>query len=217
MLPTLRRITTCVAATWLGFAPASLAYDFPLGSESIREAYFLGRRNDEKTIKFLASYIKRLPLPEKGPYISEISLYTPYAQIVLNSWRNAALYSAQQAEQEYRTLGDTIHVRVVIEFTPTFNAMEGVRPDKDAADKEGLVRRSDGFWREFQYELRQNKNVIKPKSTNGKPIYSDSGFSGAEVQLEYYAKSIASGETTFEVSTPDDHHVSAQFDLSELR
>jgi hypothetical protein len=214
----LRRITMCLAAIWLGFASAaSAAYDLPLDSESIREAYFLGRRNDEKTIKFLASYIKRLPSPEKGPHISEISLYTPYAQIVLNSSRNASLDSAQQAEQEYRTLGDTIHIRVVIEFTPTFNAMVGVRPDKDAAGKEALVRRSDDFWREFQYELRQNKNVIKPRSMGGKPIYSDSGFSGAEVQLEYDAKSVASEETTFEVSTQDDHHVTAQFDLSELR
>jgi hypothetical protein len=217
VLPTLRRITTCLTAISLGFAPVAIPYDFRLGSESIREAYFLGRRNDEKTIKFLASYIKRLPLPEKGPHISEISLYTPYAQIVLNSWRNAALYSAQQAEQENRTLGDTIHVRVLIEFTPTFNAMEGVRLDKDAAGKEGLVRRSDDFWREFQYELQQNKNVIKPRSMDGQPIYSHSGFSGAEVRLEYDAMCIASEETTFEVSTPDDHHVSAQFDLSELR
>lgn len=80
----------CLAAIWLGFTSAALAaYDFPLDSESIREAYFLGRRNDEKTIKCLASYFKRLPLPEKGPHISEISLYTPYAQIVLNSSRNA--------------------------------------------------------------------------------------------------------------------------------
>jgi hypothetical protein len=62
--------------------------------------------------------------------------------------------------------------------------MEGVRPDKDAAGKEGLVRRSDNFWREFQYELRQKKNVIKPRSMDGKPIYSDRGFSGAEVWLE---------------------------------
>jgi hypothetical protein len=208
----------CLAAIWLGFTSAALsAYDFPLDSESIREAYFLGRRDDEKTIKFLASYIKRLPLPEKGPHISEISLYTPYAQIVLNSSRNAGLNSAQQAEQEYRTLGDAIHVRVVIEFTPTFNAMVGVKPDKDAAGKEALVRRPDDFWREFRYELRQNKNVIKARSTDGKPIYSDSGFSGAEVQLEYEAKSIASDETAFEVSIPDNHHVSAQFDLSELR
>jgi hypothetical protein len=80
----------CLAAIWLGFTSAALAaYDFPLDSESIREAYFLGRCNDEKTIKCLASYFKRLPLPEKGPHISEISLYTPYAQIVLNSSRNA--------------------------------------------------------------------------------------------------------------------------------
>jgi len=188
---------------WLGLAPAAIAYDFPLSSELIPEAYFLGRRNDEKTIKFIAGYIKRLSLPEKGPHISEISLYTPYAQIVMGSWRNAALSSGQQAEQEYRTLGDTIHVRVIIEFTSTFNAIEGARPDKDATGTERLVRRSDDFWREFQYELRQNKNVIKPRKVEGKPIYSDSGFSGAEVQLEYDAKSIASEETTFEVSTSD--------------
>jgi len=122
----LREITTCFAAVWLGLAPTAIAYDFPLSSESIRDAYFLGRRNDEKTAKFLAGYIKRLPLPEKGPHISEISLYTPYAQIVMDSWRNAALYSGQQAEQEYRKLGDTIHVRVIIDFTSTFTLSRAV-------------------------------------------------------------------------------------------
>ena len=71
----------------LAFVTRTSAYDHPLSSKAIREAYFLGQRNDEKVTDFLAQYIKRLPIPEKGPYISEISLYTPYAQVVLRSWR----------------------------------------------------------------------------------------------------------------------------------
>lgn len=196
------------------------AYDSLLQPESIRDAYFLGRRHDENTAAFLAKYLKRLPLPEKGPHVSEIALYTPYAQVVLNSWRNASIYSAQQAEQDYRTNGDAIRVRVMIEFTPTFNTTQGIKmsADKDATGNQGLVRRTKDFWREFQYELRQKEKSVNPRSVEGKPIYSDDdGITGAEVLLLYDAVDVASEDTTFDVYTPDDHHVIAKFNLAELR
>ncbi len=63
-------------------AYAAFAYDTELSDIAVREAYFLGQRNDEKTRTFFAPYTQHLPLPKKGPYVSEIRLLTPLAQVV---------------------------------------------------------------------------------------------------------------------------------------
>ena len=105
------------------FATA-VAYEVPLDPHSVRDAYFLGQRNDEKTARFLDAYVKHLPPPEKGPDISEIQLLTPYAQVVELSRQKTVGYSAQQAEQDYRERGDRIRVRVRIEFTATYGLAE---------------------------------------------------------------------------------------------
>jgi hypothetical protein len=197
--------------------PVSLAYETPLQSESVREAYFLGKRSDEKTTSFLGSYMKHLPVPEQGPYISEVSLYTPYAQVVLNSWRNAMGSSSQQAERDYHSSEDVIRVIVRIEFTPTYTALQDVKPNKDSATKQAYVFRQQDFWRDFQFELHQGNGFINARGTQGAPIYDEGGFSGAEVQLEYDANEVNSEETAFEVITPDGQHVVAKFNLSKLR
>jgi len=193
------------------------AYDYPLSPTAVREAYFLGRRADEKTIEFLGKYLKQMPLPDEGPYVSEISLLTPYAQVVLVSWRNAVGYSAQQAETDYHSQGDKILVKLTIKFTATYGAMQGTKPDKNAVGKEGLVLRAQDFWRDFRFELSQNARRIMARDVHGVPIYDHSGFRGVEVSLVYDSKEVASEETSVEVVTPDKHHVVARFDLSELR
>jgi hypothetical protein len=55
----------------------AVAYEHPLGSHSIREAYFLGRRNDDKLAAFLAQYMKLLPVPKSGPHVPQIEIRTP--------------------------------------------------------------------------------------------------------------------------------------------
>ena len=62
-------------------AQALFAYEVPLSSHSVREAYFLGQRNDQKTAEFFAPYKKPQPLPQSGPHVAEIALLTPYAQV----------------------------------------------------------------------------------------------------------------------------------------
>ena len=76
-----------VTGLYLALAVPADSYDTQLDSQAVREAYFLGRRGDQKTSEFLEAYIKHLAIPERGPYIAEISLYTPYAyaQVVFNS------------------------------------------------------------------------------------------------------------------------------------
>jgi len=54
-----------------------VAFEFPLSDIAICDAYFLGQRNDQKTSDFLKLYTHSFPLPEKGPYISEIHRLTP--------------------------------------------------------------------------------------------------------------------------------------------
>lgn len=132
----------------MALATPTSIYDHPLSSKAIREAYFLGQRSDEKVTDFLAQYIKRPPIPDKGPYISEISLYTPYAQVVLRSWRNKVGYSAQQAQQDFLSHSDMIRVKVRIEFTATYSALQGTKPDKNVEGEQALILRPKDFWRD---------------------------------------------------------------------
>jgi hypothetical protein len=69
---------------------AAPAYEHPLDTHSVRKAYFLGNRKDEKPAKFLAQYAERLPLPKTSPHVAEIGLLTPYAQVVLRASRASA-------------------------------------------------------------------------------------------------------------------------------
>src|SRR5437879_4145005 len=96
------------------------AFQIPLSETAVREAYFLGQRNDQKTFDLLKLYTVSLPLPDKGPYISEIRLLTPYAQVVSVSSQHSVGYSAQQAAADYHGRGDSILVQIRIEFTVTF-------------------------------------------------------------------------------------------------
>ncbi len=206
-----------VTGLYLALAVPADSYDTQLDSQAVREAYFLGRRGDQKTSEFLEAYIKHLAIPEHGPYIADISLYTPYAQVVFSSWRNSVGYSAQQAAEDYRASGDVIPASVRILFTPTYLAAQSVQPKKNSATQQVYALRTDGFWRDFQFELHQEKETIKPRSAKGTPIYDDGGYLGAVVDLEYDAKEVKSEETVFEVITPDGQNVIAKFDLSKLR
>ena len=201
---------------------ALLAYDAPLESRSVREGYFLGQRNDEKLAKFLASYQKHLPLPEKGPYISEIELLTPYAQVVDVSRQRTAGYSAQQAEEDYKKRGDTILVHVRIELTPTYGEVGSSPPTKDSGAKRGVTLRPEDFWKDFQFRLSQGGETIEPLNIYGEPIFSLSrggsgGLAGAQVWVEYDARDVGSSEAVAEVVAPDGLKIAAKFDLAKLR
>jgi hypothetical protein len=203
---------------------AALAYEVPLDSHSIREAYFLGQRNDEKMSRFLDAYVKHLPLPRKGPYVSEVRLLTPYAQVVDLSRQRTTGYSAQQAEQDYHDRGDTILVLVRIELTPTYGLADARSSAEHSGAAVGYALRPEDFWKDFKIGLSQNDKWIDPLDIHGEPTYSplNAGASGrvmdgALVYLEFNASDIASGGVSVEVFTPDDQHVVATFDLEKLR
>lgn len=208
-----RPVSAAVLAFGLLVAEATLAFDIRLSPEAIREAYFLGQRHDQTGAEFLSKYVKHLPMPKSGPYISEIEVQTPYAQVVGRSWRvGTAGYSAQQAEQEYRERGDLIIVRVLIRLTRSYPLLSG---------QHGTVLRSGDFWKGFLIELTQKGETIRPLDTRGEPYWllgrNSSVLDGAQVWVEFDAANVESGPAKVEVATPDGQRVTAEFDLAKLR
>lgn len=200
----------------LAFEEYAWAYEHPLSSTSLRKAYFLGQRSDQRVKDFLEQYIKHLPMPEQGPYISTISVFTPYARAVLSSRQSGLGFSAQQAESQHASQEETVEVKIRIEFTATYNAMQGTKPDENVAGEQDLVMRPQDFWRDFRFEVSQKGKQIKPRNIQGAPIYGR-GFRGAEVSLQYNTKEVASEETLVVVVTPDNRRVTTTFDLASLR
>jgi hypothetical protein len=200
----------------LGLLPSSAplaAYQQPLSSTDIRNAYFLGSRNDENTAEFFSQYDRLLPVPKSGPSISKIEVRTPYAQVVE---RTTALlgYSAQKAQEDFLARPAIFIVRVSIALTPSY-------PDM-LSSKSGVARlRSDDFWRDFKVRVVQGQEITAHK-IRGWPTYSSGGedsshLSGAEIELQYEIAKIASSPVQIEVLTPDGQQVVADFDLSKLR
>ncbi len=210
----------------LTFAVAShaVALDIELSDIAIREAYFLGQRNDQKTSDFLRLYAHSFPLPDKGPYISEIHLLTPYAQIVADSSRHSVGYSAQQAAANYHGRGDTLLLQVRIELTPTYTYDDAVRAANDAAAELNRQLYPEDFWRAFQLKLSQNEKTFEARAISADPIEGAAAPSGRGptlrgtiVSLEFEAEPVDSGIVQIEVTAPTGQRVIAKFDLSKLR
>jgi len=198
---------------------AAFAFDTSLSDEAVREAYFLGQRNDNKMAQALAPYAKNLALPERGPYISEITLFTPYAQIIDFSRQQSGHSSAQQAQEDYRDRGDTLLVFVRIEFTPTYSYPQAVASASRIAKEQGIGLQPQDFWKDFRLGLSQDGRRIEPLSERAEALYNhgEGGLGGAVIWLEFHARDVASTQASVEVDTPDGQHVVARFDLARLR
>ncbi len=189
----------------------ALAFEYPLSSTSIRNAYFLGAENDMKTVDFLAKYTN-LPTPQKtGASVMTIRVETPYVQILLRAMQGGN-YSSQDAEQDYlgKAADFQMHAQVNYGTTPCgpFDAVSG-----------GFRISSGDCWRNFTYRLTQKKE-IPAKSVEGSPVYGygdNPVVIGGDVKLTYDISKIASGPAQFDVTTPDGKTFSAMFDLDQLK
>lgn len=202
----------------------SFAFEIPLSDNAIRQAYFLGQRTDQKSADFLGLYRRALPLPNKGPYVSEILLLTPYAQVVATSNRHTVGYSAQQAAADYHGRGDTILVQIRIELTSTFTYSDATRSAQDVAGKLNRHFDPEDFWRAFHIDVlqitdSQDEKVFEPFDVSAEPIYSHSSgqYIGAFVSLEFDASQFDSIPTHVELTAPTGQRAVAEFDLRSLR
>ena len=225
MFQTMARPAASLLGALLLFPTSNRAYEVPLASRSVRDAYFLGQRNNESTDAFLEKYTRRFPIPPRGPHIAEVRLLTPYAQAVEISRHKTLGYSAQQAEAEYKTRGDSLLVRVRIDFTPTYNDVMSVKPTKYDGSQPNIAPRPYDFWKDFRFLLTQNGEPLQYRNIAGEPQFCSACLSwlfpgvlaGAYVNLDYEARNVPSQRTQVEIFTPDGQHVVASFDLAALR
>jgi hypothetical protein len=139
-----------------------LAFDTPLSDEAVREAYFLGQRNDESTLNFFNPYLRLLPKPDTGAFIAEVEVYTPYVQVVETSRRRSVGYSAQQAAKDYRHLKNRIFVRIRIDFTLTYGTLELYRSERTNRDDSDDSALRPDFSNDFRVGLSQKDKWVEP-------------------------------------------------------
>jgi hypothetical protein len=211
-------VATAVTLVLAFVAPVfAFTYTYPLSSTDIRDAYFIGRRKDEITANFLAKYSRHLDKPASGPYISDISIDTPFTQIVAYS-SQAPNFDAPTAVQNFQGKPMRFLAHIFIYGTETY-------PIAQTNSSTSLYPSYRPFWQDFKITMVQDgEQVVRPLSEDGSFLFSyigdDSGPIapiGARVDLSFSPDKIDSATTTIAVDSPDGQHVEATFDLASLR
>jgi hypothetical protein len=215
------RFLPCLLAFALCLPPCSAAFDTPLSDTAVRQAYFMGQRHDESMAQFFDKYCKHLPPPKTGPYVSAVSLLTPYALLAQLSSERAYGYSAQQAQLDHKKMVETVKITVRIQLTDTYGAVMPNPTGQTSGTPWDYVYRSSDFWRDFQIRVISDKKVLSPFVYSGEPDYicGDGGCSlvGATVQLEFLADELASDSASIQIDPPEGDQVIVDFELASVR
>ncbi len=217
MKPATRSGSVIFVATFVTLAlialPA-LAYQYPLSSSDIRNAYLLGYAKDQNTTSFFAPYVRAFPMPETGPHVAKITLKTPYGQMV-ELGQSAMNADVQGAEEEYAHKKLPLILQVGVDLTATYPGPLG--------DPTAPGFALPDFQRDFPVQLIQGDKVIGEESTQVYLLYSDGapnsyGVTGAIFEFRFDAEKIdPDDEVTVAVHTPDDQDIETTFDLGHLR
>jgi hypothetical protein len=184
------------------FAGVALAYEYPLSSAAIREAYFLGTGPDRAGADFLAAYSHTVPELRVGSYVTVVRLETPYSHIVEHV-RGLLNYSAQDAVRDFQ--GKPATLRIVLDVAY-------ITPD--------VTPNASG---ELRITVSQNKKEISPKSVHTSSYYpfQDAFQSapriGEHVHLDFKPAMLDSSTLTVAIDTPDGRHAETEFDLAALK
>jgi hypothetical protein len=215
MKPAARFGSAILLGAFLSFALPALAFQYPLSSSDIRNAYLLGYAKDLNTTNFFAPYVREPPMPETGPHVAKITLKTPYGHLV-ELGQSAFNADVQGAEEEYASKKLPFLVQVGVDLTATY---PGPHPWDPAAPDFALP----DFQRDFPVQLVQDDKKIDEQSTRVYLLYAEGAFniyavSGAIIEYRYDPEKIdPDDEVTIEVQTPDDQSVETTFDLGRLR
>lgn len=216
-----RSVASVFAAACL-LAPPSFAFDTSLSDQAVREAYFLGQRRDEKTALFLEKYRRHLAIPESGPWVSTVEVFTPFAEAVELSRQRSIGYSAQDAAQDYRKNATYVRVTITIEFTNTYGELIQEKSGQRSGSPNAFSVRPSSFWKDFSYRLFDGDDVVEPLEMHGSATYRTADDStmmtGAQIVLLYDAEKISSSaDAAVVVDIPGHPQVVAPFDLATLR
>lgn len=160
-------------------------------------------------------------MPQSSLYVSEIELFTPYAEAVDLSRQHAVGYSAQQAAQEYRDRGDVYRLRVRVFLTDTYSLSTYAQTatQKDSKLRKD-VRSHSSRGQGFQVQLWQGDRLIEPFEIPGTPVFRSytvgDAYFGFDIILHYDGEEIASDNAKVLVLTADGQRIAADFDLAKL-
>ena len=182
----------------LAAALPAAAYDYPLTSTAIRDAYFLGRRQGGWGTEFLAEYQRSIPSLRVEQFISFARIETPFVQVAVQSSRKLN-YGAQDALEDFRDKPLDFRIHFEICYMP------------DAPPDAVKIR------------LIQNRKEIVPDSLERSAFYAPTDVYtrlpsiGEIVDMKVSPAKIDSSSLTIQIDTPNDQHAQVEFDLQGLR
>lgn len=195
-------------------AVRALGFTYPLTSTAIRDAYFIGNRNDEQTADFLAKYVHSLPMPDTGPYVEDIGIETPFSQVVQRT-RTKSNFYAPDAQEEFYHQRFAFRVFVDIALTDTY---QPIGPTQAPEDWQWVP----DFWNDFSLKLIQNDKEIPIEQVRGGPVYN-LGYkdipmvTGAHIEALYDPTKIESAPVQIVVTAPTGQTFETSFNLGQLR
>jgi hypothetical protein len=190
-----------LSALFLSFILAlpGFAYDYPLASGAIRDAYFLGRRPGGISPDLLKQYSRRVAELHQGNCTSKVRIETPFLQIA-ESVSGQPNYSAQDAVKDFSDRPMTVHIFLDICY------MRQAPPPNSV-----------------KISLFQSKKEILPDSDVRSAYaerFSETSFllpNGEKAKLEFDPKKLDSSTLTIRITTPDGQHAETRFDLESIR
>jgi hypothetical protein len=215
------RLITCFLLVLCVSLPASPFYT-PLSDQAIREAYFLGQRHDGTYPSILGKYIKNLPPPKSGPYISSVTFLTPFIQLVEYSDGYIGNYSAQKALHDHRGQEEFVLIFVEIQLTDSYGRLIPPPPNWLSRSPQALVPRPSDFWRDFQVQIYDGGKLLTPYDFHGRSTYNcgrrgPCTITGATLEFDFRAEAFVSDSAAIQVIPPEGDPVSVDFDLDHLR
>jgi len=194
----------------------------PLSDESIREAYFLGQRHDGTYPSILGKYMKNLPPPKSGPYISSVTFLTPFIQLVQYSDGYIGNYSAQKALLNHRGQEEFVLIFIEIQLTDSYGRLMPPQPNWRSRSPESLVPRPSDFWRDFQVQINNGDQPLTPYDFHGHATFGCARrgpciLTGATLEFDFRADSFTSDSASIQVIPPEGDPVSVDFNLTHLR
>jgi hypothetical protein len=205
-------ITTVLS---IGVVLPALAFEWPLSSEGIREAYFVGKMDGQRRATVFEKYTVRPPMPQTGPPVT-ILFETPFLVIADDISKHVSNYFSPDALQEYLDKPVVFRVRTEIDLPSSISTGRGqVLPSSKDSSSDYTIRLFQGHDQNWDKEL-------PAKSVRSWPLYhcGDEGgciFVGWEIEAEYDPAKIESEPIRVQILMPADQQVEATFDLSTLR
>lgn len=192
-----------IVASFLFAAPVfASGYGYPLQSPEIRDAFFLGQRDDGATGNFLLPYGQRITQQQTGEFtVTEVDLLTPYVQIIQRGAKDISGDSQVQVETDLRTHP----LPFIVQVTAVYNF-----------NRDGGLIIPHGPQRDFSVELKQAQ-TLAPRGMTKSGLGGKHCPCGVMLSVEFDPSKITSAPMHITVHTPDGRSISADFDMSKLK